>query len=105
MSNVQCLINFKGKKVEPVVTHHNDEVTIAFYQEENLILQVTADSFDLSNLPDALLKNLHEKTTDEWENESLALSFENQELKDQLENYEEKAQALVDKYRFASEPF
>lgn len=98
MSNVQCLIDFKGENVEPVVTHHNDEVTLAFYQGENLILQVQADSFDLLNLPDQLLSNMGKKTTEQCKIENVALAFENKELKQQLEQYKEKVQNLMDKY-------
>jgi hypothetical protein len=98
MNKVLCLGDFKGEKVDPVVTHHNDEVTLAFYQGENLVLQVRADTFDLLNLPDALLSNMGKKTTEQCKIENTALAFENKELKEQLEQYEEKAQVLMDKY-------
>ena len=103
MAKSETIVEFE--KVEPVVTHHNDNITIAFYQGEDLILQITADKYDLINLPDMLLSNMNLKTTDDYENEILDLEAKLEERDDLIEQYEENLQEYKDKIVESSMPF
>ena len=103
MAKSETIVDFE--KVEPVVTHHNDNITIAFYQEEDLILQITADKYDLINLPDMLLSNMNLKTTDDYENEILDLKAKLEERDDLIEQYEENLQEYKGKIVESTMPF
>ena len=88
MAGVSVLLNLTNGKTDPVVTHHNDLIILAFYQGEYLILQVEL-----------------KKTTDELKEECLRLSYENKELKEQIETYEENLQEYKDKLLGSCGPF
>lgn len=103
MAKSETIVEFE--KVEPVVTHHNDNITIAFYQGEDLILQITADKYDLINLPDMLLSNMNLKTTDDYENEILDLEAKLEEKDSLIEQYEENLQEYKDKIVESTMPF
>lgn len=105
MAGVSVLLNLTNGKTDPVVTYHNDLIILAFYQGEYLILQVELNKEDLWSLPDCLLKEMKEKTTDELKEECLRLSYENKELKEQIETYEENLQEYKDKLLGSCGPF
>lgn len=105
MAGVSVLLNLTNGETDPVVTHHNDSIILAFYQGEYLILQLELNKEDLWAFPDSLLKEMKEKTTDEWEEECLRLSYENKELKEQIEAYEENFQEYKDKLLGSCGPF
>ena len=75
MSNAQVLLDLTKTTVEPVVTHHNEDVIIAFYEGENQVLQVTLTKEDCWNLPDMILKNIGCKDTEELGEECNKLSL------------------------------
>lgn len=114
----EILVNFTGDNVTPVVTHHNDEITIAFYKSigrgnEVLALQITADKLDLIALPNLLLSEQRQATTcffknkiknlesecDELLEENEKLERKVSELEDIIEQYEENNQAYREKLR------
>lgn len=103
MAKSETIVDFE--KVEPVVTHHNDNITIAFYQGEDLVLEVTANKYDIQNLPDMLLSNMNLKTTDDYENEILDLEAKLEEKDDLIEQYEENLQEYKDKIVESTMPF
>lgn len=103
MAKSETIVEFE--KVEPVVTYHNDSITIAFYQGEDLILQLTANKYDIQNLPDMLLSNMNLKTTDDYENEILDLEAKLEEKDDLIEQYEENLQEYKDKIVESTMPF
>lgn len=105
MASVSVLLNLTNGKTDPVVTHHNDSIILAFYQDEYLVLQLDIKKDDLWALPDCLLKEMKEKTIDEWEEECLRLSYENKELKEQIEQYEENLQEYKEKILESYGPF
>ena len=94
-------VDFKGDNITPVVTHHNDEITIAFYKpigegEEVLALQIAADKLDLLGLPNLLLSELGQATTDHLQEEIKGLKYECDELLEQKEKLERKVSELED---------
>lgn len=103
MAKSETIVEFE--KVEPVVTHHNDSVTVAFYQGEDLILQITADKYDLMNLPDMMLSNMNLKTTDDYENEILDLKAKLEEKDSVIEQFKENLQEYKDKIVESTIPF
>ena len=97
----EILVNFAGDNITPVVTHHNDEITIAFYKpigkgEEVLALQITADKLDLLALPNLLLNELGQATTDHLQEEIKGLKYECDELLEEKEKLEIKVSELED---------
>lgn len=97
----ETLIDFTGDNIIPVVTHHNDEITIAFYKpigegEEVLALQLTMDKLDVLGLPNLLLNELGQATTDHLQEEIKGLEFECDELLEQKEKLERKVSELED---------
>lgn len=114
----EITVDFTGDNITPIVTHHNDEVNIAFYKpigngEEVLALQITADKLDLLALPNLLLNELGQATTDHLEEEIKGLKYEcdellekneklqleNERLADIVEQYENNNQAYREKLR------
>lgn len=114
----EIIVDFTGDNISPVVTHHNDEITIAFYKpigggNEVLALQITADKLDLIALPNLLLSEQRQATTCFFKNkirnlesECDVLLEENEklerkvsELEDIIEQYEENNQAYREKIR------
>ena len=94
-------VDFKGDNITPIVEHHNDEITIAFYKpigkgEEVLALQIAADKLDLLGLPNLLLTELGQATTDHLEEEIRGLKFECDELLEKNEKLEIKVSELED---------
>ena len=94
-------VDFKGDNITPVVTHHNDEITIAFYKpigegEEVLSLQITADRLDLLALPNLLLNELGQATTGHLQDEIRSLKYECDELLEEKEKLERKVSELED---------
>ena len=94
-------VDFKCDNITPVVTHHNDEITIAFYKpigegEEVLSLQITADRLDLLALPNLLLNELGQATTGHLQDEIRSLKYECDELLEQKEKLERKVSELED---------
>ena len=92
-------VDFKGDNITPVVTHHNNEITIAFYKpigkgEEVLALQISADKLDLLGLPNLLLSELGQATTDHLQEEIKGLKYECDELLEQKEKLERKVSEL-----------
>ena len=97
----EITVDFKGDNISPVVTHHNDEIIIAFYKpigegKEVLALQITADKLDLLALPNLLLTELGQTTTDHLEEEIRGLKFECDELLEEKEKLEIKVSELED---------
>ena len=104
----EILVDFKGDNITPIVAHHNDEITIAFYKpigegEEVLALQIAADKLDLLGLPNLLLSELGQATTDHLQEEIKGLKYECvellhecDELLEQKEKLERKVSELED---------
>lgn len=114
----EITVDFTGDNITPIVTHHNDEVNIAFYKpigegKEVLALQITADKLDLLALPNLLLNELGQATTDHLQEEikgfkykcdellekNEKLQLENERLADIVEQYENNNQAYREKLR------
>ena len=94
-------VDFKGDNISLVVTHHNDEITIDFYKpigggNEVLALQITADKLDLLALPNLLLNELGQATTDHLQEEIKGLKYECDELLEEKEKLERKVSELED---------
>lgn len=94
-------VDFKGDNITPIVAHHNDEITIAFYKpidegEEVLALQIAADKLDLLGLPNLLLSELGQATTDHLQEEIKGLKYECDELLEKNEKLEIKVSELED---------
>ena len=94
-------VDFKGDNITPIAAHHNDEITIAFYKpigkgEEVLALQITADKLDLLALPNLLLAELGQATTDHLQEEIKGLKYECDELLEKNEKLEIKVSELED---------
>lgn len=94
-------VDFKGDNITPVVTHRNDEITIAFYKpigggNEVLSLQITADRLDLLALPNLLLNELGQATTGHLQDEIRSLKYECDELLEEKEKLERKVSELED---------
>ena len=94
-------VDFRGDNISPVVTHHNDEITIAFYKSigggnEVLALQIAADKLDLLGLPNLLLSELGQATTEHLQEEIKGLKYECDELLEQKEKLERKVSELED---------
>lgn len=94
-------VDFKGDNITPIVAHHNDEITIAFYKpigegNEVLALQITADKIDLLALPNLLLSGLGQATTDHLQEEIKGLKYECDELLEEKEKLEIKVSELED---------
>lgn len=97
----EIIVDFTGDNVTPIVTHHNDEITIAFYKpigegEEVLALQIAADKLDLLGLPNLLLSELGQATTDHLQEEIKGLKYECDELLEEKEKLEIKVSELED---------
>ena len=97
----EITVDFTGDNISPVVTHHNDEITIAFYKpigggNEVLALQITADKLDLLALPNLLLAELGQATTDHLQEEIKGLKYECDELLEEKEKLERKVSELED---------
>lgn len=97
----EILVNFTGDNISLVVTHRNDEVNICFYKpigegKEALALQITADKLDLLALPNLLLNELGQATTDHLQEEIRGLKLECDELLEKNEKLERKASELED---------
>ena len=97
----EIIVDFTGDNISPVVTHHNDEITIAFYKHigggnEVLALQITADKLDLLALPNLLLNELGQATTDHLQEEIKGLKYECDELLEEKEKLERKVSELED---------
>ena len=97
----EIIVDFTGDNITPVVTHHNDEITIAFYKpigggNEVLALQITADKLDLLALPNLLLNELGQATTDHLQEEIKGLKYEFDELLEEKEKLERKVSELED---------
>lgn len=97
----EIIVDFTGDNVTPIVTHHNDEITIAFYKpigegEEVLALQIAADKLDLLGLPNLLLSELGQATTDHLQEEIKGLKYECDELLEEKEKLEVKVSELED---------
>lgn len=95
----EILVNFTGDNVTPVVTHCNDEANICFYKpigggNEVLALQITADKLDLLALPNLLLAELGQATTDHLQEEIKGLKYECDELLEEKEKLERKVSEL-----------
>ena len=120
----EIIVDFTGDNITPVVTHHNDDINIAFYKpigggNEVLALQITADNLDLLALPNLLLSELGQATTDHLQEEIKGLKYECDELleekekrerkvselEDIVEQYEENNQAYREKIRTSEGPF
>ena len=94
-------VDFKGDNITPVVTHHNDEITIAFYKpigkgEEVLALQLTIDKLDILGLPNLLLSELGQATTGFLKDKIKSLEYECNELLEEKEKLERKVSELED---------
>ena len=94
-------VDFKGDNISLVVTHHNDEITIDFYKpigggNEVLALQIAADKLDLLALPNLLLAELGQATTDHLQEEIKGLKYECDELLEDKEKFERKVSELED---------
>ena len=97
----EITVDFTGDNITPIVTHHNNEVNIAFYKpigngEEVLALQITADKLDLLVLPNLLLNELGQATTDHLQEEIKGLKYECDELLEEKEKLERKVSELED---------
>lgn len=97
----EITVDFTDDNITPIVTHHNDEVNIAFYKpigegKEVLTLQITADKLDLLALPNLLLNELGQATTDHLEEEIKGLKYECDELLEEKEKFERKVNELED---------
>lgn len=97
----EITVDFTDDNITPIVTHHNNEVNIAFYKpigegKEVLALQITADKLDLLALPNLLLNELGQATTDHLEEEIKGLKYECDELLEEKEKFERKANELED---------
>ena len=97
----EILVNFTGDNISLVVTHRNDEVNIDFYKpigggNEVLALQITADKLDLLALPNLLLNELGQATTDHLQEEIKGLKYECDELLEEKEKLERKVNELED---------
>ena len=97
----EIIVDFTGDNISPVVTHHNDEITIAFYKpigkgEEVLALQITADKLDLLGLPNLLLSELGQATTGFLKDKIKSLKYECDELLEEKEKLEIKVSELED---------
>lgn len=97
----EIIVNFAGDNISTVVTHRNDEVNICFYKpigkgKEVLALQVTADKLDLLALPNLLLAELGQATTDHLQEEIKGLKYECDELLEKNEKLERKVSELED---------
>ena len=97
----EILVNFTGDNISLVVTHRNDEVNIDFYKpigggNEVLALQITADKLDLLALPNLLLNELGQATTDHLQEEIKGLKYECDELLEKNEKLERKVNELED---------
>lgn len=97
----EITVDFTDDNITPIVTHHNDEVNIAFYKpigegKEVLTLQITADKLDLLALPNLLLNELGQATTDHLEEEIKGLKYECDELLEEKEKFERKVSELED---------
>ena len=97
----EIIVDFTGDNISPVVTHNNDEITIAFYKHigggnEVLALQITADKLDLLALPNLLLNELGQATTDHLQEEIKGLKYECDELLEEKEKLERKVSELED---------
>lgn len=97
----EIMVDFTGDNVTPIATHHNDEITIAFYkpiggENEVLALQITADELDLLALPNLLLTELGQATTDHLQEEIKGLKYECDELLEEKEKLEIKVSELED---------
>ena len=94
-------VDFKGDNITPVVAHHNDEITIAFYKpigkgEEVLALQLTIDKLDILGLPNLLLSELGQATTGFLKDKIKSLEYECNELLEEKEKLERKVSELED---------
>lgn len=97
----EILANFTGDNISLVVTHRNDEVNICFYKpigggNEVLALQIAADKIDLLALPNLLLAELGQATTDHLQEEINGLKYECDELLEKNEKLERKVSELED---------
>lgn len=97
----EILVNFAGDNVSTTVTHCNDEINIDFYKpigggNEVLALQITADELDLLALPNLLLAELGQATTDHLQEEIKGLKYECDELLEEKEKLEKKVSELED---------
>ena len=97
----EIIVDFTGDNISPVVTHNNDEITIAFYKpigggNEVLALQITADKLDLLALPNLLLAELGQATTDHLQEEINGLKYECDELLEEKEKLDRKVSELED---------
>ena len=97
----EIIVDFTGDNITPIVSHHNGEITIAFYKpigkgEEVLALQIAADKLDLLGLPNLLLSELGQATTDHLQEEIKGLKYECDELLEEKEKLEIKVSELED---------
>ena len=97
----EIIVDFTGDNISPVVTHHNDEITIAFYKpigegNEVLALQITADKLDLLGLPNLLLSELGQATTGFLKDKIKSLKYECDELLEEKEKLDRKVSELED---------
>lgn len=97
----EILVNFTDDNISTVVTHHNNEINIAFYKpigegKETLALQITADKLDLLALPNLLLNELGQATTNYLQEEIRVLKAECDELLEEKEKLEIKVDDLED---------
>ena len=97
----EIIVDFTGDNISPVVTHNNDEITIDFYKSigggnEVLALQITADKLDLLALPNLLLTELGQATTDHLQEDIKGLEYECDELLEEKEKLERKISELED---------
>ena len=97
----EIIVDFTGDNISPVVTHNNDEITIDFYKSigegnEVLALQIAADKLDLIALPNLLLAELGQATTDHLQEEINGLKYECDELLEEKEKLERKVSELED---------
>jgi FtsZ-binding cell division protein ZapB len=97
----EITVDFTDDNITPIVTHHNNEVNIAFYKpigegKEVLALQITADKLDLLALPNLLLTELGQATTDHLQEEIKGLKYECDELLERNEKLEIKVSELED---------
>lgn len=105
MLEMSTQVNFLNCNIDPVVTHHNDEINIAFYKGDVEVLQITIDKFNCWNLPDMLLKEMGEKDTEELEEECIQLTCRIEELEGRIEEYENNLQEYKDKLTESCSPF
>ena len=97
----EITVDFTDDNITPIVEHHNNEVNIAFYKpigegKEVLALQITADKLDLLALPNLLLTELGQATTDHLQEEIKGLKYECDELLERNEKLEIKVSKLED---------